>query len=188
MNIKYSYATEDDAYGIDYVSAHSWKETYSGLLPDEYLNNRINNIPNKTNRTKEFLKSYNGKYIVAKDEEKVVGILAFCPYKEEKYKEYGYLEAIYVLKDYQGHGIGKELFKKAVTGLKEIGYKKMRLECMSGNKTLNFYKKYGGIIETQIDYPINGVGTVKADILLFENLDNLVQLLENKSNVKRDNV
>ena len=44
MNIKYSYLTEEDAYGIEYVAAHSWKETYMGLLPDEYLDNK--NIKN----------------------------------------------------------------------------------------------------------------------------------------------
>ena len=38
-------------------------------------------------------------------------------------------------------GIGKELFKIAVEGLIKMGYKKMMLECMTGNDTLNFYKK-----------------------------------------------
>lgn len=47
MNIKYSYATLDDAYGIEYVASYSWKEIYSVQLPDEYLDNRIKNIPNK---------------------------------------------------------------------------------------------------------------------------------------------
>ena len=50
MNIKYSYSTEEDAYGIEYVAAHSWKETYTGLLPDEYLDNRIININNKVEK------------------------------------------------------------------------------------------------------------------------------------------
>lgn len=34
-------ATQDDAYGIEYVSAHSWKETYTGFLSSEYLDNRV---------------------------------------------------------------------------------------------------------------------------------------------------
>lgn len=177
MNIIYEYATENDAYGINYVAAHSWKETYTGLLPDDYLNNRITNIPNKTETTKEFLRTYNGTYIVAKDKGKVVGILAFSPAQEEKYQEYGHLEALYVLKQYQGLGIGKELFKKAVVGLKDMGYSKMQLECMCGNNSLNFYQKYSGIVKSQIDYPINHIGTVKADIVLFENLDEVFSLL-----------
>ena len=91
MNIKYSYLTEEDAYGIEYVAAHSWKETYTGLLPDEYLDNRIININNKVERRKEFIRTYNGKYIGAKDKDKVIGILAISTPQEEKYKEYGHL-------------------------------------------------------------------------------------------------
>lgn len=180
--IKYSYATFADAYGINYVAAHSWKETYSGLLPNKYLDDRIKNISSKTEATKKFLGTYNGKYIVAKDKGKVIGILAFCPSMNEKYKEYGYLNAIYVLKDYQGYGIGKELFKRAVYGLRQMGYSKMKLECMCGNETLNFYKKYMGIVECQIDYPIKDVGVVKADVVLFEDLAKTTELLNiNKS-------
>ena len=182
MKIRYENATENDAYGIAYVSAHSWKETYSGLLPNEYLDNRIVDISNKIEKTKKFLKSFDGKYIVAKDNDKVVGILAFGPAKEEKYKEYGHLEAIYVLKDYQGIGIGKELFKNAVDGLKKMGYSKMYLECMVGNKTLDFYKKYAGIVELQIDFPINGVGTVRADVVLFNDLDKISLMLNKDKN------
>lgn len=182
MNIKYSYSTEEDAYGIEYVAAHSWKETYTGLLPDEYLDNRIININNKVERTKEFIRTYNGKYIVAKDKDKVIGILAISTPQEEKYKEYGHLEAIYVLKEYHGYGIGKELFKIAVNELKKMGFNKMQLECMEGNDTINFYKKYDGIVESQIDFPIKNVGIVKADIVLFEDLDKVNNLLNQKSN------
>lgn len=177
MNIVYEEATEKDAYGISYVSAHSWKETYTGLLPEDYLEDRILNIGNKVEKTKSFLNNYNGKYIVAKHDGNVVGILAFCPSKNEKYKDYGYLNAIYVLKKYQKMGIGKELFKIAVEGLIKMGYKKMMLECMTGNDTLNFYKKYLGVVDEKIDFPIKRVGTVKADVLLFENLEEVLLVL-----------
>ena len=173
MNITYQEATEEDAYGINYVIAHSWKETYTGLLPDEYLNKRIENIPNKTEQTKEFIRNYKGKYIVAKDGEKVIGILAYCPSENEEYKDYGYLNAIYLLKEYQGLGIGKELFQKAIQGLQEMGYDKMYLECMTGNQAIDFYKKYDGIIVGQTDYPINSVGEVKADVVLFHDLNKM---------------
>ena len=74
-------------------------------------------------------------------------------------------------------GIGKELFKIAVEGLIKMGYKKMMLECMTGNDTLNFYKKYLGVVDEKIDFPIKRVGTVKADVLLFENLEEVLLVL-----------
>lgn len=183
MEIIYYYAKEEDALGINYVSAYSWKETYSDLLPKEYLDQRINTYKDRTERTKTFLKNYNGKYYVAKDSDKVVGILAFQDSKEDKYRDYGHIEALYVLKEYQGQGIGKRLFEIAVSELKNMGYQKVELECMSGNDTINFYKKYTGNISSQIDYQIPGVGTVKADIVLFENIDEILELL-NKKRVK----
>lgn len=179
MNIIYKNANENDAYGIEYVSAHSWKETYSGLLPDEWLNKRIENIDKKIENTKKFINEFDGKYIVAKDNDRVVGILTYGPSKNKKYSDYGYLGAIYVLKEYQGYGIGKELFKLAVNGLKEMGFSKMELECMVGNDTLNFYKKYLGEVSETIDYPINGVGTVKVDVILFDNLNKVLEKIDN---------
>lgn len=92
------------------------------------------------------------------------------------------MEAIYVLKEYHGYGIGKELFKIAVNELKKMGFNKMQLECMEGNDTINFYKKYDGIVESRIDFPIKNVGIVKADIVLFEDLDKVNNLLNQKSN------
>lgn len=41
MNISYRFANENDAYGISYVSAYSWMETYNKLLPKKYLEDRI---------------------------------------------------------------------------------------------------------------------------------------------------
>ena len=49
---------------------------------------------------------------------------------------------------------------------------------MTGNDTINFYKKYNGKIVSQIDYPIRTVGTVKADIVLFEDIDEVISLLK----------
>lgn len=180
MPIIYDYANENDAYGINYVSAYSWKETYTGLLPIEYLDNRIKNISNKVEVTKKYLRNYKGKYIVARDEKKVIGILAFGPSNIEKYPEYGCINALYLLKKYQGLGIGKELFKRAINGLKEMGYSKILVECMTGNKTINFYQKYTGYIVSQIDHAIKDLGNVKADIVLFEDIDEILSLLKTK--------
>ena len=62
MEVLYRKATIKDAYAIEYVAAHSWKETYTGFMPDDYLNNRIANIENKletkfNEKTKNFRKN-----------------------------------------------------------------------------------------------------------------------------------
>lgn len=174
MEINYKIADENDAYGISYVSAYSWNETYKGLLPDDYLERRIKSILDKVEKTKKFVKDYAGSYIVVRDGKNVIGILAYTKSSE---KDYGYLEALYVLKKYQGMGIGKHLFKMAVNGLKNMGYNKMKLECMVGNNTLNFYKKYLGKVSETILYPINESISVKADVVLFEDLNMVLKVI-----------
>lgn len=170
----------NDAYGVEYVSAHSWKETYSGLISDEYLDNRVKKIDNKDeeriNKTRTFLETAKN-YYVAEYDNKIVGLLSVREAIDE-YPEYGHLGAIYVLKDYQGYGIGKELFKKGIEDLIEMGYSKMQLECMKGNNTINFYKKYEGHVVDTIDYPIKDE-IVKADIVLFEDINKILELLNN---------
>lgn len=166
MNVVYRRADLNDAYGIAYVSAYSWNETYSGLLPDDYLKNRIKSINNKIDTTKKFIKEH-PNYLVAETNNMIIGI---CEY-EFGDKEYGRLGALYVLKEYQKIGVGKKLFKMAIEGLLNMGYKKMFLECMVGNDTINFYTKYLGKTEKTIDFYINNVGNVKANIVIFEDLN-----------------
>lgn len=172
LNVNYRRATIDDAYGIEYVAAHSWKESYWDYMPHEYLENRVATIESKVERAINLLKNTN-TYYVAEINNKIIGILHFKENQNDKYKDYGYLESIYVLKKYQGKGIGKNLFKIAIDGLKELGYNKMYLECLQGNKAINFYKKYKGKIVETIDFPIKDF-IVKADIIIFDDIESIL--------------
>lgn len=176
MNINYKFANETDAYGIAYVSAYSWMETYSELLPKSYLEDRINNINSSVEKTRSFIRNH-PNYLVALVDDKIVGICEYEKSSDNKRLDYGRIGALYVLKKYQGYGIGKELFKRAVNGLINMGYNKIYLECMSGNNTINFYTKYDGIVQEVIDFPISNVGNVKADIVIYNDLNELYKKL-----------
>lgn len=176
MNVVYRKANLNDAYGIAYVSAYSWYETYDELLPKSYLEDRINNINSSVEKTKSFIRNH-PDYLVALVDDKIAGICEYEKSSDNKMLDYGRIGALYVLKKYQGYGIGKELFKRAVNGLINIGYNKMYLECMSGNNTINFYRKYDGKIKETIDFPISNVGNVKADIVIYNDLNELYEKL-----------
>lgn len=171
--IEYRFATFEDAYQVAYVAAHSWYETYKGFMPDEYLENRIKNIDESAIKTKNFILN-NPRYLVATYNEKVVGICYYSESQNNDYPNSGLLGALYVLKEYQGKNIGKNLFKMAIKNLKEMGFNSMYLECLQGNKTINFYKHFQGIIVDEMDYPISNF-KVKADIVYFENLDKILE-------------
>ena len=60
----------------------------------------------------------------------------------------------------------------------------MMSECMSGNKTLDFYKKYLGEIIDTTNYPLNnGNIIVKADIILFD-IDNALNEINKINKIK----
>ncbi len=180
MKIIYEKAKIEDAYDFEEVVANSWKETYASLLPDEYLEERVNNVALRVPKYEKNFFDTRIKSFVARDKEKIVGILKYGISDNSKYNDYGYIQALYVLKEYQGYGIGKELFKMAILGLKELGYTKIMLECMCGNETINFYKKYLGKVVETIDFSINRVGNVRADVLIFTDLDETLKKISFK--------
>ena len=182
MEVKYRFATLDDAYGIAYVAAHSWKETYSGFMPDEYLDYRINNVNQSVEKTKKFLENHD-TYLVATINDKVVGICYYDKSQNNDYPDSGLLGALYVLEEYQNQGIGKQLFSMAVSNLNK-DHNSMYLECLCGNPTLGFYEHFGGKVKEKIDYPISNF-SVKADIIYYDNLENTNNLLKQKDNKKR---
>ena len=187
MNITYRKANVNDAYGIRYVAAYSWLESYEGLLPNSYLKNRIDNITTGLNKTINYIKN-NPNYTVCLDDDKIIGICDYDRCNMDKYSSYGRIGALYLLKEYQGMGIGKEMLRIAVEDLINKGYEKIELECLKENKTLSFYEKYGGEVVDTIDYPIDGVGNVLADIVLFEDINMLYDKLLGKNIKKYDRI
>lgn len=174
-NVIYRKATPADAYEIEFVAAHSWNETYSDFMPKEYLANRIATIKDKVSRAEKYLSETDNYYVAEKDNQ-VVGIMQFSISQDERFNNYGKLNAIYLLKKYQGLGIGKELFKIAVNGLINLGYNKMYLECITNNPTMGFYEYYYGNAIEVIDYPIRDF-SVKANIVVFDDLSKTMQKL-----------
>lgn len=181
MNIIYREAKIDDYEGIYYVSCYSWEETYRGYMPDEYLDDRINNFNERALKTKAYLENLDfegdlDKYLVCEVDGKIVGICQYSKSQNDFYADSGLLGALYVLKDFQKLGIGKELFRRAAIGIRNMGYKTMYLECLTGNDAINFYLKYGGQIIENIDYKISNF-SVKADIVYYDKIREVIKKL-----------
>ena len=84
-NIEIRKAEIKDAYAVEYVAAHSWKETYTGLMPDDYLDERIRTIKDKVPRAEKFISEHNNYYVVEVDDQ-VIGILYFGEPPKQEYK------------------------------------------------------------------------------------------------------
>lgn len=175
-NLNLRRATKKDAYGVEYVAANTWYDTYKPFMPLEYLTYRKEHIEERVPKVEQRLEE-SSTYHVLTEDDKIIGILHYKPNQEEKYKDYGYLESIYVLTEHHGKGYGKILFKKAIEGLIAMGYNDMYLECIVGNPTMEFYKKYTGYVIDEIDFPI-AYFSVRAYVVVFNDLKKILTMLD----------
>ena len=176
MNIIIRKANIEDAKEIVEVKMSSWLTSYKGLIPDEVLKNRQDTMKERIIKTENQIKEYNNIY-VAVDNDKVIGTMSYGKSRNEKYKDYGELNFIYLLDEYKGLGIGKRLFFTGIREIIDMGFNSFILNVLKGNKTIGFYEKYKG---KKIDQKEEYFGEQKLTeyIMLFEDINKIYE--ENK--------
>jgi GNAT superfamily N-acetyltransferase len=138
-------AVAHDALGITIVGAYTWKTTYVGLMPEELIDARIRDIAHSAaNRRVEI--DRNGGFFVAEEEGTLVGFCCCGASRNADYAEAGKIYGLYVLKGFQGTGLGKRLFCAVAGELAQNGYAPMIVNCHAGNPSIGFYEKMGGTV------------------------------------------
>lgn len=128
-------ATEDDAKGMAKVHVDTWRTTYTGIVPDEYLNNL--SYQERENMWRQAI-PHGGVY-VAEVDGKVVGFANGGKERSGNYPDYGSeLYAIYILKEYQGQGIGEKLVLSVAKNLVDQGYTSMLVLVLEDNPSKHF--------------------------------------------------
>ncbi|ALX48887.1 GNAT family N-acetyltransferase [Lentibacillus amyloliquefaciens] len=152
MNIRK--ATEQDAPGIARVHIDSWRTTYKGIVPDDFLDSL--NYEDRTKRWEQNVRESN-VYVAENDTGKIFGFSTGGKEREEKYGGYdGELYAIYILEEYQGKGIGKKLVKPVADELSKAGFNSMLVWVLEENDAKYFYEKLGGKYIDTADITIDG--------------------------------
>ena len=159
-------ARECDSLQIALVNVYTWKTQYTGLIPDELIDTRIRNVEFSEGKIKERIKE-DGNYIVVKKDNTVVGFVRYGKCDMKDYENYGEIKALYLLEGFQGNGLGRELFEIARENLKNMGYTKMRINCLKGNPTLDFYIHMGGKHIGEFENNISGF-SVMEDIIIYD--------------------
>ncbi|MBQ6497346.1 MAG: GNAT family N-acetyltransferase [Bacilli bacterium] len=139
------------------VNALAWKESYKGIINEDYLNfiNTEEEIQKLIGKTIEGLNDDSVRSFVLRVDDKAVGIVRVGKSRIEDYPDYGELYSIYLLDSVKKQGYGKVLFEKAKAELKDMGYTKMINGCIEGNKTNEFYQHMGGVFvyKTKLSIP-----------------------------------
>lgn len=123
----------EDLTDIAKINISSWKTTYAGIIDSSFLNSLSMN--EALDRWSKHFNNDQEKIFVVEINGKVVGYVRLGIRGDKNY-----LGAIYLLKQYQGEGLGKKLL---LLGLEYLKGKVVYVEVLSDNKTKYFYQKYG---------------------------------------------
>lgn len=98
----------------------------------------------KVNDLVEPLLGKGSYYLIATENDKVMGWILIGAVKDQfTDKMYGFVYELYVLEEFRGNGIAKELMKTGIDHLKQAGYSEVRLSAFTGNHAIKLYEKIG---------------------------------------------
>lgn len=161
-NIRIRPARLIDAEGIARVHVVSWKETYRGIMPDRFLAART--VNDRTALWELALSEMNPGHVLlvaeAADGE-IVGFVSGGPARDPEFGPGGEVYALYLLKRFQGLGIGRDLFAACRERLTESGLRRLLVHVLRANPARGFYFKMGGT-------PVGGGEVVRGGRLLAE--------------------
>ena len=128
--------TPEDADAKGYVHWKSWQETYPGLVDAGYLS-RLS-----VEKCQELARRWPDNVTVAELDGKIVGFTGYGPCRDPGCESWGEVFSIYILREYQGMGIGRKLMDAALEKL--ASFDTIAIWVLQGNDhAFGFYQHYG---------------------------------------------
>jgi len=169
-------ANIEDAQSIGKVHVDSWRTTYESILPDDFLNNL--SYEQRTELWKKNISDDTNYVLVAENEQdEIIGFATGGTRKTNSVPNATDLTSIYLLKEYQGLGIGKQLLKEVFAYFKQKGYKKVFVEVLAENKTRDFYEYYGAQYVNNVEIKIGGK-IVEELIYVWNDMDKVTEKIK----------
>jgi ribosomal protein S18 acetylase RimI-like enzyme len=137
-------ATLDDAAQIARVHVDSWRTTYRGMLPDDFLASLSEE--HYTDRWKRVIAEGSSRVHVVEEPEGIVGFASGGRERAGDGAYAGELYAIYVLDRAQRRGHGRELVRAVAGALREMRLHDMIVWVLRDNAAARrFYERLGGV-------------------------------------------
>ena len=151
-------ATPDDLVGMARVHVDTWKSTYRGIVPDQYLDGLTYESDIARGFGRWLKEPADGwAYLVAlARSESITGFAIGGPNRERDPEYAGELGAVYVLKAAQGMGVGTTLVRETVRHLLSIRMTSMIVWVLEANPYRRFYEKLGGVAARRRVVPVAG--------------------------------
>lgn len=142
-----------DVKAVAKVHVDSWNSTYEGIVPPHYLNTLSYEVYEKM--WHDLIA--NEPLYVAQIGQEIVGFAKAGSNNERTYPQFeSELYVLYILEDYQGKGIGKELLITVITHLLEQHVYSLYLYVLKDNSACQFYEKHGARLIDEVATDIGG--------------------------------
>lgn len=142
MNIRQ--ATVNDAKGIAKVHIDSWRTTYEGIIDPQFLSEL--SYEEREQMWAEGLETSQPVFVAVTEAGDIVGFATGGEERTGKYSHYtGEVYVIYLLKAYQGQGIGRQLIQAVTQYIYDLGHTSMLIWVLQDNPAIYFYEALGGV-------------------------------------------
>lgn len=137
-------ARPEDARAIAEVHVASWRTTYAGIIPDDYLA-RLS-VETRQRMWHDVLTrpDHPGCTYVAEEDGRIVGFASGGPNRGDDPGYTGELYGIYLLRERQGNGTGRALVRAVANRIANSGMTSMLVWVLAGNPSRGFYEALGG--------------------------------------------
>nr|WP_252263676.1 GNAT family N-acetyltransferase [Paracidobacterium acidisoli] len=143
MNFLIRRAEAADAASIACVHVESWKSTYAGIVPADFLASL--RVEERTEAWREWIGHGNPFILIAEDNS---GIFGFAGGGKLRGEIAGYdaeLYALYLLPQHQRRGAGTRLVRALAKELKGQNFQSLAVWVLERNPSREFYARLGGI-------------------------------------------
>ena len=151
-------ATLDDVEGIAKVHVDAWRSTYRGIMPDAFLDSLSYERRAEQRRTAMLERAGKEWSHVAEDDDgRIIGFALGGRERDGTPGFDGELYAIYLLDEYRGRGIGRELTLTIARDLAANGMLSLLVWVLADNPSKRFYERLGAVEVTRKMMVIGGV-------------------------------
>jgi len=149
-------AVLNDAQQIAEVHVQSWKETYTGMINQEIIDEL--SVESRLKFWQKLLVDKNHRLLVCEKEGRILGFLDGYLNPDKNIAE---IKVFYFLKQFKGQGLGRAMFEKFYQLILAEKYQYLKLGVIKQNPSRYFYEKMGGTMIGEELIPEYGDGVAE---------------------------
>ena len=132
----------EDSDALAHAIATVWNTTYQGIVEDDFLQGLLSHEKESADKLRESVDRQPNYYVLMLDKQ-LIGWVYFTLESDHE-TDAAEIHSLYVLKEYQKRGYGKQLYEYAIQKIREEGRKKVVIGCLEKNPSNQFYQHLGG--------------------------------------------